>query len=65
MNNPYDMADFVSKTITNLDDDEVRLLNKVKEIHYWGNTISVFELHDLTILFYQAQGFARSQNLST
>lgn len=58
----HSMATFVLDTMLSvLDKDEIRFLNKVKEAHYWGSPTCARDLHDLTVLFYQAQGYQRAK----
>jgi hypothetical protein len=57
---PYMMAAFILETILDLSEDEKRFLNETKENMYWGSPMSARKLHDLTVLFYQAEGFHRA-----
>ena len=58
------MATYVLNTVSSdLTCDELRMLHSACENHYWGSPVSARDLHELTVLWYQAQGFARAKGL--
>lgn len=57
---PYNQAQFILANHCCLTDDDRSLLDLAIDKDYLGNRLSVFDLHTLTVLYYEACGMAKA-----
>jgi hypothetical protein len=56
--NPWGMADYVQASGMTLDEDEARLVRRANE---GGHTWSVYQLHALNVMCFEARGWMRAR----
>lgn len=59
LTNPFAVVDFIAAKSFPFSPEEERLLAKIKERSYSGESSCVDELHDLRILYWQVIGYER------
>ncbi len=58
---PYEKAEYILSKIKDLTEDELHFVKGIKENVYFGSPTSARSLHELEVLYLQAQGFARAE----
>lgn len=56
--NPWSMGDYVEASGMRLDEDEARLVKRARE---GGHTWSVYRLHELNVMCFEARGWMRAK----